>query len=241
MSLKATVQVVSDERFALGEGPHWDPLSNKLYMLDFLGGDFVSVDLNDDANVDRVHFGSPVNFIIPYEDDANKFIVARNQSICQLDWSTEMLTELALVESGRNSYLNDGKCDRKGRLWTGTIDKAWLPGCTLPDECNLYSFSGQQLKHQVPNVGMSNGLDWSPDGRTMYHVDTKKRQIFSFSFDEASGSVSNQQVFFDFNGHPDIGEAEVPDGMSVDASGNIWVAIFYGGRILHIDQATGPC
>ncbi|KAI1287347.1 Regucalcin [Halotydeus destructor] len=239
MSLKATVEVVSDERFVLGEGPHWDAVSNKLYMVDILGCDFVSVDLNDDSKIEKIHFDSMVNFIIPYEDDAKKFVVSRGQSVCELDWSTKQLRELTSVETGRNTGLNDGKCDRKGRLWTGTINLAWTPGCALPDECNLYSFSGQQLRHHVPNVGMSNGLDWSPDGRTMYYVDTGKRKVFSFSFDEASGSLSNQQVFFDYHGHSGIAEAEAPDGMSVDAGGNIWLASFDGGRLLHVDQATG--
>ncbi|KAI1287495.1 Regucalcin [Halotydeus destructor] len=239
MSLKATVQVVGDERFALGEGPHWDAASNKLYLVDIFGGNFVAVDVNQGSKMDKIHVDSMVSFIIPYENEANKFIVSREHSLCQLDWSTQELKELTSLEAGQNICFNDAKCDRQGRLWAGTLNKEWLVDPDVPDVCNLYSFNGQQLRHHIPNVGLSNGIGWSPDGRTMFYVDSAKRKVFSFSFDEASGSLSNQQVFFDFNGHPDIANAEAPDGLSVDATGNLWLACFDGGRILNIDGTTG--
>ncbi|KAI1287342.1 Regucalcin [Halotydeus destructor] len=239
MALKAKIELVTDELFGLGEGPHWDALSNKLYIVDAFVGDFVSVDLNSDAKLDKVHFDDIVTFIVPYADDVDKFIVSRKQSICQLDWSTKELKELVLIESGQNTRFNDAKCDRRGRLWAGTMGNESQPGVVIPDQGSLYSFSGNQLKHQVGKVSLSNGLDWSPDGHTMFFADSAKRKVYSFRVNEEDGSLSNQQVFFDFDNHAVLGKEELPDGMSIDATGSIWLASYDGGRILHIDQETG--
>ncbi|KAI1287489.1 Regucalcin [Halotydeus destructor] len=240
MALKTNIQVVGNERFNLGEGPHWDASRNKLFMVDLFVGDFVSIDFNNDDKVDKVHFDDVTTLIVPYANDDNKFIVSRNQTICELDWSTRELVELTTVESGQDTRFNDGKCDPRGRLWAGTMGNEVTPGVFPPEKGNLYSYSGQQLKHQVGSVTLSNGLDWSPDGKTMYFADSIKRQVYTFNFNGDDGSLSNQQVLFDYEGQAfPFSKHEIPDGMTVDATGKLWLASHDGGVILHIDPETG--
>lgn len=128
---------------------------------------------------------------------------------------------------------NDGKADPQGRYWVGTIYEPRDPPLAA-----LYRFSRGQIAKMADGITTSNGLGWSPDGRTMYWSDTKAHLVYALDFEPADGSVSKRRVFARFAAK---GEEPVyggrPDGAAVDAEGCYWVSMFEGARVLRLSPA----
>ena len=111
---------------------------------------------------------------------------------------------------------NDAKCDRAGRLWAGSmpLDAATPTGA-------LYRFDPDGTWMQMDGgFSVSNGLDWSPDDRTFYFVDTGPGIIYAYDFDLSAGEISGRREFVRIDGRP--------DGLTVDAEGHVWCAIWDG-------------
>lgn len=120
---------------------------------------------------------------------------------------------------------NDGKVDRAGRFWAGTMDMdVWdRPVGTL------YRFGGNlSAAIAVEDVRCSNGLGWSPDNRTMYYAESFAHTIHAFDFDPATGTPANRRVFAKLD--PETGA--FPDGLTVDAEGYVWSAQPVFGRLV---------
>jgi sugar lactone lactonase YvrE len=128
---------------------------------------------------------------------------------------------------------NDGKADPQGRLWVGTIYEPRTPAAAA-----LYRWQSGRLDRMAGDITVSNGLAFSPDGRTMYWSDTQTHRIFAFDFDGSDGSLSRQRVFAQFEPKPASGDLAGyggrPDGAAVDAEGALWVAMFEGQRLLRL-------
>jgi sugar lactone lactonase YvrE len=128
---------------------------------------------------------------------------------------------------------NDGKADPQGRFWVGTIYEP-----RQPPRAALYRFAGGTLDRMAGDITVSNGLAWSPDGRTMYWTDTTAHTVFAFDFDAADGSLSRRRTFASFAGKPADGSLAGyggrPDGAAVDSEGAYWVAMFEGSRLLRL-------
>ncbi|MGO4841169.1 SMP-30/gluconolactonase/LRE family protein, partial [Rhizobiaceae sp. 2RAB30] len=128
-----------------------------------------------------------------------------------IDPSTNETTVIARPELDRpGNRFNDGKCDRKGRLWAGTLaidttadrGRRWRSGA-----------DGQAMAMEH-GVHVANGLGWSPDDRTFYFTDTARQSIYAYDFDLESGEIANRRTFVA------VPEAEgKPDGLTVDAEG----------------------
>jgi len=115
------------------------------------------------------------------------------------------------------SRFNDGKCDRQGRFWAGTMN---LVQYDAPSG-NLYRFNPDgRITRTLSQVRLSNGLGWSPDNRVMYFTESFRHCIHAFDFDPAEGTLSNQRVFASVDEH----SMGVPDGLTVDAEGCVWSA-----------------
>lgn len=127
---------------------------------------------------------------------------------------------------------NDGKPDPQGRFWVGTIDDRRRP------EAALYRLDGGALAKVAGGISVSNGLAFSPDGRTLYWADTKAHAVYAFDFDGHDGSLSRRRVFRQFaprgDDQPLAGYGGRPDGAAVDTEGAYWVAMFEGQRLLRI-------
>mgnify|MGYP000238809109 CR=1 FL=1 len=134
---------------------------------------------------------------------------------------------LAYPEADKpGNRFNDGKVDRQGRFWAGTMVESGDP---VADEDGgaLYCWTGDgQVQPHLRGLGISNGLCWSPDSRTAYLSDSARGVYYAYDFDAHSGSFSNRRVLAlapEGAGH---------DGSCVDAEGNVWNALFGGGQVV---------
>jgi sugar lactone lactonase YvrE len=121
--------------------------------------------------------------------------------------------------------MNDGRCDPAGRFWAGTMSTEREPGAG--SLYRLEQVGGALLPQRVlGGLTVANGIDWSPEGRLMYYIDSPTQRIDVFDFDVETGAISNRRIF------AEIPKAEgLPDGMVVDAEGGVWVALFGAGRL----------
>jgi len=124
---------------------------------------------------------------------------------------------------------NDGKVDRQGRFWSGTMFE--VPGRPAEFIGSLYRMDADLSIHRmIEGVGCANGLAWSPDSKTMYFADSESRRVDAYDFDPATGDIENRRTFIDMNGTDGV-----PDGATVDAQGCYWVAAPFAGNVCRYD------
>ncbi len=123
----------------------------------------------------------------------------------------------------QTNRFNDGRCDRRGRFWVGTMsDVSREPLGTL-----YCVFPGGASRKVFGEVIVPNSIGWSPDDTRMYFADTYRQTIYRFDFDAEAGELKNRQVFSDISGQPGR-----PDGSAVDADGCLWNCEYAGGRVV---------
>jgi sugar lactone lactonase YvrE len=121
-----------------------------------------------------------------------------------------------------NLRFNDGRVDRRGRFWAGTVSEKREPGLAA-----LYRLEASgAVKKMAGGFTVANGISWSPDDRRMYFADSSARTIYTFEFDSDDGTLGERRVFATFSENEGI-----PDGATIDVDGCYWIAHFDGGRI----------
>lgn len=217
------VELALDCRCELGEGPIWDDRSGRLLFVDINGHAVHVYDPRSGAH-DTHDTGQFVSAIALAGDGA--YLIARQHDVARWSPETGLGEALARVEGERaDTRFNDGCVDTRGRFWVGTMSlvKAQAQGALYRVEPGA---AGARVTRMLEPVTTSNGIDWSPDDRLMYYVDTGARRIDVFDFEPASGSVANRRTFVA------IPEAEgKPDGLIVDAEGCVWVALWQGSAV----------
>lgn len=199
----------------LAEGPVWDPVHRRLLWVDILEG---HVHATTPDGEDRIVWQAGTTIGCIAHRGGGEWIVAeRDRLTLVTDWtSREELVRLPIDDDVRT---NDGKLDPSGRLVVGT-----MAFDAEADRGQLFSWDGSTLRTLVEPVTISNGLDWTPDGRTMFYIDTPTQEIGAYDYDPATGSMSNRRVVARID--PADG---APDGMCLGPDGAIWVAL-WGGR-----------
>jgi sugar lactone lactonase YvrE len=207
----------------LGESPVWDERENVLYWVDIDRGEIHRFDPATRANTTQV---LPTKVTSIAKRRAGGLITSLKKNIAYFDPATGGLEMLDLVEGGQpENRFNDGKVDRQGRFWAGTMNEVQIG---QPDAA-LYRFDRPgQVAAKIPGVTISNGTGWSPDGRTMYYTDTLRYTVFAYDFDPESGEIANRRVFYE----TDPAAEGLPDGLTVDADGGVWSALVNYGRML---------
>ncbi|MEM0908868.1 MAG: SMP-30/gluconolactonase/LRE family protein [Pseudomonadota bacterium] len=123
---------------------------------------------------------------------------------------------------------NDGKCDRQGRFWCGSMNKS-IEAETGGIYCLAPDWTVSRHAHDF-EFKVSNGTAFSLDGRTMYFSDTLGNQVWSFDFDPDEGRLSNRRPFFSTADRPGM-----VDGATVDADDCYWCSLVAGGKVLRLD------
>jgi len=213
----------------LGESPVWHPTEQVLYYCDIPA---CTLNRFDAATGELTHwtFDSEIGSCAPMLD-GGMLLAARN-GLWRFDPVTAERSLLAPAPYDlKVERFNDGKCDPQGRFWAGTVREPRDPPLAA-----LYCFDHGELTPRANGIAVSNGLAWSPDGRTMYWSDTQTHRIFAFDFDGANGALSGRRVLAEFPlrqpDQPLSAYGGRPDGAAVDVEGNYWVAMFEGQRLL---------
>ena len=215
----------------LGESPMWHPLERLLYYCDIPGHRLHRFDPST-GELRQWQFDTDVASIAPMVGGA--LLLAMRDGLWRFDTATGQRSALAGPPyDPTNERFNDGKCDPQGRFWVGTIyEPRDVP------RASLHCYDSGQLSRRSGEVTVSNGLAWSPDGRTMYWSDTKAHTIYAFDFNAASGELANRRVFASFPiktpGQSLDTYGGRPDGAAVDVEGCYWVAMFEGQRLLRL-------
>jgi sugar lactone lactonase YvrE len=210
------------EQTVLGEGVRWDSRRGELLRVDILTGRVYRDRVSDDGALVPVRVYSlpgTVGAIAPIQGD-DGWLLAADRSFVHLreDGSTRTLAEVARP----GTRMNDGACDPQGRFWAGTMaDDHHAAGGAL---YRLDAYGHAEV--MLDELTISNGLGWSPDGATMYLVDSGPRVVHAFAFDSGHGTISNGRVLVTV-----AEELGAPDGMTVDADGDLWVAIYGAGQV----------
>lgn len=143
-------------------------------------------------------FGGEVGSAIPYAEDHRKLVVCVENSVHKLDLDTggqSLLAELLDEGAQVKTRINDGKCDARGRLWTGTMPKEVDLSEQLPENNILYCYSMGELSVKISDVAISNGIAWTADSRTMFYNDSiGKTYVFDYDLDTATISTSTLHI-----------------------------------------------
>jgi sugar lactone lactonase YvrE len=215
----ARVRVALHAADHLGEGPYWDERRGELLRVDITRG--------------RIHAWSPITHRTATEEldgevsavvpraQAPGWVVAAGHRLLLRDGEREQT--LGTVERDRpDNRFNDCKCDPQGRLWAGTMSKRRAAGTAA-----LYRLAPHgEIERAIAGTTISNGLAWSPAGDRMYFVDSTTQRIDVLDFDASTGAVANRRALVDVDRRHGL-----PDGLTVDAEGGIWVCLFGGGAV----------
>jgi sugar lactone lactonase YvrE len=210
------------EQTQLGEGVRWDDRRSEVLRVDIVAGRVYRDRVQGDgalASVRVYKLPWTVGMIAPIEGDEGWLLGAGRGFV----YLTPDGTHRTIAEvSPAGTRMNDGACDPQGRFWGGTLADDHHTGGGA-----LYRLDQTGRTEQVlDGLTIPNGVGWSPDGRTMYMVDSGPRVIHAFAFDADRGTISGGRVLVTV---PE--EVGAPDGMTVDAAGDLWVAIYGGGQV----------
>lgn len=222
-----SAELIVDVRNAVGECPVWVPEENALYWVDIPNG---SLQRWDAATGYLSAWKAPQMLACIARTQAGNWVAGMETGFFELtthnDGSLDT-TLLAGVEHPRpDMRLNDGRCDRQGRFWAGSMV---LDMGLNAAEGILYRYASVGAPHaQLDGFITLNGLAFSPDGRTMYASDShpQVQQVWAFDYNTNTGTPSNRRLFIDMNHFPGR-----PDGAAVDADGCYWICANDAGLI----------
>jgi sugar lactone lactonase YvrE len=217
---------VLDAKASLGECPVWSRAERALYWVDINAPSLNRFDIATGTNVSMPMPESIGCFAFRA---TGGFVVALRDGIWLAREDGTLTQKLADAPyDPAHHRFNDGRCDAQGRFWAGTMNERR----DAPTGVLVKVDSAGRLEPMLGNMTISNGLAWSPDGRTMYHADTPTRTISAYDFDPAAGTPSNGRVFARFEG-----ETDRPDGAAVDREGCYWTTFYRGGKVVRLSRA----
>ena len=212
----------------VGESPIWSSHDKVLYWVDIAGQDIHRFHPASGVN-DTFHLPQLVTSVALRQRGG--LIITVENAFAFFDPDTGQLTLLDNPEPGKHeNRFNDGKCDRQGRFWAGTMNHVrWDAPSGSLYRCDPDLRITRVRSHCI----CSNGLGWSPDDRVMYHSESFCHNIYAFDFDASVGTLSNQRLFASV----DKNSGGFPDGLTVDAEGCVWSAQPVLGRLVRYSPA----
>ena len=205
----------------LGEGIIWDAASACVWWTDIDGSKLYRYQ-SEDKQLD--HWTTPERLgSFALVSDSEFLICGFASGFAYFNPHSGELQWLEKIEQNNpGTRLNDGRADRQGRFWAGSMVESGDRGAGA-----LYCLDQQlQVASKVSGLTISNGLCWSPDSTVMYHTDTPSRRIHAYDFDAATGAIANQRCLVRTE------KGCFPDGSSVDAEGYIWNAQWGASQVV---------
>ncbi len=203
----------------LGEGPVWSSEERAIYWLDILGQRLQRLE----PATGKFNFWETPSHVgcFAFGRDG-RILLALQDGFAWLDPNSDAVSMFFNPpENTPELRFNDGKCDRAGRFWAGTMEY----DLRRPRACLYCLDENGACTKMRDHIICSNGLGWSPDNRTMYFTDSLKYEIYAYDFDLKTGEIANPRIFAKDYDH-------VPDGLTVDAEGFVWSAKWDGWRVV---------
>ena len=218
------VEPVGHIRSQWGEGPVW--WRDALYYVDIEGRRVHRYDPADGSEKSW-DTGQRVGTVVPRA--VGGFVIAGDHGFSFLNEKTGVLAPIADPEANMpDNRFNDGKCSPDGRFFAGTISLVRKTGTA-----RLYRLDPDLTVHEAfAPVTNSNGIAWSADGNTCYYIDTPRKEVLAFDYQD--GLLRNPRTAVR-TAHIDA----APDGMAIDADGRLWIAFCHGGCVSCFDPQTG--
>ncbi len=210
-------ELIADYQCVTGEGPLWHSDEKRLYWVDIPMGRIFRYEPATGKH-EQVYEGDEVGGFTIQDDGSLLLFMAKGA--VKVWREGELTTIIDEIPDERETRFNDVFADPEGRVYCGTMP--------APDHlARLYRLDpDRRLTVLLEDIGVSNGMGFTPDRKELYYTDTRAHKIYKFDYDQASGDITNQRVFVDTEG-----EVGGPDGMTVDADGNVWSAR-WGGSCL---------
>jgi sugar lactone lactonase YvrE len=219
----------------LGEGPYWVPEESVLLWVDIPAGllhrtampsgETVTTELDAVSAAFPAHEGGLLY--------AGGYSVVLREPVPGKAGLPEEWTETTIAQAPKvdGVRFNDASVDPAGRVWVGSMHNEE----TKPLGALYRLDPGGVLTPAVPGATVSNGLGWSPDGSRLYYADSPTKRVDVFDYDQATGEVQRRRVFADLSSAPGM-----PDGLTVDLDGYVWVAMWGGGALRRFAPDGAP-
>ncbi len=217
---------ISNYTSVWGEGPIWH--NDRLLYVDI--EDHKIISFTPSTGAEKIwDVGQRVGTVVPRASGG--LIWAGEKGIFSLDETSGESTLIIHPEAAiATNRFNDGKCDPAGRFWAGTMD---MNSPRQPVSALWCLNTDHRIEKKFAPVTISNGLVWTQDTQTFYYIDTPRKCVLAFDFDNATGNISNQRTLWDTSADPSS-----PDGMTIDSEDRLWVAFCHGAKVVCFDPAT---
>jgi sugar lactone lactonase YvrE len=211
-------ELLADYACVVGEGPLWHPMERRVYWTDIDTGRLFRYEPATGAH-EQIFQGEKVGGFTVQADGSLLLFMARGA--VKVWRAGELTTIIDEIPDERESRFNDVIADPEGRVFCGTMSTPDRPG-------RLYRLDTDgTLTKVLDGIGCSNGMGFTLNGTQMYYTDSTAKEIYLFDYDRATGGLSNQRLFANLKD-----ELGVPDGMTVDAEGTVWSAIWDGSCLI---------
>ncbi|KAL0818970.1 hypothetical protein ABMA28_008262 [Loxostege sticticalis] len=227
--------------YSHGESPIWDPSTQSLYFVDVHQQNVHRLEYAT-GRIQTKHISYGQVNVVALIAGSKRLLVAVRSALYLLDWEITgdaALRLLTTFDQGLpDNVINEGKADAEGRFWAGT--KGPQTGDdVVPDKASLYRVEQEsftQPRVMLRPVSISNGLVWSLNNSVLYYIDSPTQKIEAFDFDSVRGELTARRTIVDISNYGY--EDAIPDGMTIDYKGHLWIALMFGGTVLHVDPDT---
>jgi sugar lactone lactonase YvrE len=225
---KIDIQQVIAKRTLVGEGALWDADKKVMYWVDILRAQVYIYDPLSGVNR-TIDTCQAVGTVVPRQSGG--LVVALHNGFAHIDLDTEKMTPIGEDPERQipANRFNDGKCDRAGRLWAGTMAFAGTQNAGA-----LYCLDlDHSVTKKITPATVSNGLVWTADNKTMYFIDSPLNSVRAYDYDIDTGTIDHERVVCQNEG------AGIFDGMAIDAEGMLWIALYGGAAVKRYDPHSG--
>ncbi|MFD1797891.1 SMP-30/gluconolactonase/LRE family protein [Paracoccus aurantiacus] len=216
------MKVFDDRPCELGEGAIWHPERGQFFWFDILGRRLLSRDASGPLEWRLDRMSSAAGWV-----DRDRFLIADETGLLLFDLRDESLRPLVAIEADDTATRsNDGRADRQGGFWIGTMGKGGEP-----DRGAIYRYYRGELRRLIAPISIPNAICFSPDGTTAYFADTAISRVWTWRLDADGWPVGEPALFLDLT---DAGLS--PDGAVIDSAGAFCVACWGAGKVVRFSR-----
>lgn len=213
------VEAPFPHRHELGEGPFWDAGTRRLTYVDINAGTICELDPTS-GDLATIELRPPISFAVPVVGSAMR-ICGNGDDLIAVEATGGEVGRLTVEVGKPDNRLNEGKADPAGRLWFGSMSTSHEPG-----EAAFYRVDECGLTRVTDGITIGNGTDWDLDRARMYHVDSTSQRVDVYDYEVDTGSATDRRPWVTIDA-----DDGMPDGLTVDADGGVWVCLFHGGVV----------